>query len=172
MNGYTNIFFGGADPILGSSLDLDAKFKDLELAEKALARQKQQLIKMQEQAVESSAQPKSATPVWDEIDSITGQMSQKEFEKLVENEEFKQSSNALAQLIQATQLAQLRPIIENSQNGKDILDRHLTLIKRLRKSASAEVDEELNDFQVYKEHYSDMPYSEYLKTKKTRKEDR
>lgn len=168
--GYANIFLGGSDPVLGSSLDLDAKFRDLELAEKALARQKQQLIKMQEQAVEPSAQPKSSTPVWDEIDSVTAQMSEKEFEKLVENEEFKQSSNALAQLIQATQLAQLRPIIENSQNGKDILDRHLTLIKRLRKSASAEVDEELNDFQVYKEHYSDMPYSEYLKTKKTRKE--
>lgn len=172
MNGYTNIFFGGADPILGSSLDLDARFRDLEVAEKALARQKQQLIKMQEQSVESPAQPRSATPVWDEIDSITAQMSQKEYEKLVENEEFKQSSNALAQLIQATQLAQLRPIIENTQQGKDILDRHLTLIKRLRKSASAEVDEELNDFQVYKEHFSDMPYSEYLKTKKTRKEDR
>lgn len=170
--GYANIFLGGSDPVLGSSLDLDAKFRDLEMAEKALARQKQQLIKMQEQTVESSTQPKSATPVWDEIDSITAQMTQKEFEKLVENEEFKQSSNALAQLIQATQLAQLRPIIENSQNGKDILDRHLTLIKRLRKSASAEVDEELNDFQVYKEHYSDMPYSEYLKTKKTRKEDK
>lgn len=172
MNGYTNIFFGGADPILGSSLDLDARFRDLEVAEKALARQKQQLIKMQEQSVESPSQPRSATPVWDEIDSITAQMSQKEYEKLVENEEFKQSSNALAQLIQATQLAQLRPIIENTQQGKDILDRHLTLIKRLRKSASAEVDEELNDFQVYKEHFSDMPYSEYLKTKKTRKEDR
>ena len=172
MNGYTNIFFGGADPILGSSLDLDARFRDLEVAEKALARQKQQLIKMQEQSVESPAQPRSATPVWDEIDSITAQMSQKEYEKLVENEEFKQSRNALAQLIQATQLAQLRPIIENTQQGKDILDRHLTLIKRLRKSASAEVDEELNDFQVYKEHFSDMPYSEYLKTKKTRKEDR
>lgn len=170
--GYANIFLGGSDPILGSSLDFDAKFRDLEMAEKALARQKQQLIKMQEQAVEPSAQPKSATPVWDEIDSITAQMTQKEFEKLVENEEFKQSSDALAQLIQATQLAQLRPIIENSQNGKDILDRHLTLIKRLRKSASAEVDEELNDFQVYKEHFSDMPYSEYLKTKKTKKEDR
>lgn len=172
MNGYTNIFFGGSDPILGSSLDLDAKFRDLEVAEKALARQKQQLIKMQEQAIESSVHTNSPTPVWDEIDAITGKMSQKEFEKMVENEEFKQSSNALAQLIQATQLAQLRPIIENSQNGKDILDRHLTLIKRLKKSASEEVDEELNDFQVYKEHFSDMPYSEYLKTKKTRREDK
>lgn len=172
MNGYTNIYLGGADPILGSSLDLESKFRDLELAEKALARQKQQLIKMQEQAVEPPAQPKSATPVWDEIDAITAEMSQKEFEKLVENEEFQKSSNALAQLIQATQLAQLRPIIENSQNGKDILDRHLTLIKRLRKSASAEVDEELNDFKVYKEQFSHMPYSEYLKTKTTRKEDK
>ena len=85
------------------------------------------------------------------------------------NDEYKESCKRLAKIIEATQLAQLRPMIEGTQQGKDILDRHLTIIKRLKKSVSAEVDEELDDFQLYKEKYSDIPYSEYLKMKKSDK---
>lgn len=171
MNGNTNIFLNGTDPTLGPGLNLDATFREIERAEQSLAAQKQKYIQLRSQMSEQQPlqQPQSQTPVWDEIDSITAQMTQKEFDKLVANDEFKESSERLAQLIQATQLAQIRPVIEGSQQGRDILDRHLTIIKRLKKSVSAEVDEELDDFQLYKEKYSDIPYSEYLKMKKSEK---
>jgi hypothetical protein len=61
----------------------------------------------------------------------------------------------------------LRPIIEKSQEGKDALDNHLTITKRIKKSASKVVDSELSDFQEYKSKYSNMPYDEYLKMKKS-----
>ena len=96
-------------------------------------------------------------------------MTQKEYEKLMQNEEFVESMKVIEALIQATQLAQLRPLIEGSQQGKDALDNDLTIIQRLKKSVSAEVDRELDDFQVYKEKFSDIPYSEYLKMKKSSK---
>lgn len=165
----TNIFLNG-DPTLGPGLNLDTRFREIEKAERSLSMQKEQLLRLQSQAAEQqAAQPRSMTPVWDEIDSITAQMTQKEFDKLNENEEYIESSKALAQIIQGTQLAQLRPLIEASPQGKDILDRHLTIIKRLKKSVSAEVDKELSLFQEYKEKYSDIPYADFLAMKKTEK---
>lgn len=169
MNGNTNIFLGGSDPLLGSSVNFDSRFKEIERAEQVLAQQKQQLLKLQGQAAMEQQTPRSQTPIWDEIDSITAQMTDKEFQIMASSDEFQESNNVLLQLVQATQLAQLRPIIENSQQGKDALERHLTLIKRLKKSAAAEVDKELEDFKEYREKYSDMPYSEYQKMKREKK---
>lgn len=169
MNGNNSIYFNGTDPTLGPGLNLEATFREIERAEQSLAAQKQKVIQLRSQMSEQQpAQPtQSQTPVWDEIDTITAQMTQKEYEKLMNNDEYKESCKRLAKYIEAIQLSQLRPVIEATQQGRDILDRHLTIIKRLKKSVSAEVDEELDDFQLYKEKYSDIPYSEYLKMKKS-----
>ena len=107
--------------------------------------------------------------MWDEIDSIMQGMSEKEFEIVSTNEEWVESNNRILALIQATQLRMLRPVIESSKEGKDALDNHLTITKRIKKSASKEVDEELNDFKEYREKYSSMPYDEYLKMKRESK---
>lgn len=69
-------------------------------------------------------------------------------------------------LLNEQYLAMMRPVVEQSKVGKDALDNHLTLLKRLRKSAQKEVDAEMDDFKEYKEKYSDMPYSEYQKMKR------
>ena len=96
-------------------------------------------------------------------------MTDKEFAVMSASEEFQESAKSINELVQAMQLAQIRPIIESSQQGKDTLERHLTLIKRLKKSAEAEVNRELEDFKEYTEKYSDMPYAEYQKMKRTKK---
>lgn len=171
MNGNTNIFFGsGNDPLLGTPTNYEAKMQELEQAMRYLEQQRQNLVQMGVGAAQHQpSQPASQTPIWDEIDSITGQMSEKEFAVMSQSEEFAESSNAIAQIVQATQLAQLRPVIEASQQGRDALEKHLTLIKRLRKSAAAEVSKELDEFKEYTEKYSDMPYAEYLKMKRAKK---
>ena len=93
-------------------------------------------------------------------------MSEKEFAIVSESEEFRESNEFIASLIQQAQLEMLRPVIEASTQGKDALERHLTLVKRLRKSAAKEVDDELNDFKEYREKFAHMPYEEYLKMKR------
>lgn len=172
MNGNINIY-PGSDPILlGSGLDLDTKFREIEKMEQMLSQQKQQLLKLQGQASMEQQQPaqaRSQTPIWDEIDAITAGMTQKEYDKLMASDEFQESAQALGNLIQAVQLSQIRPIVEASEQGQTILNQHLTIVKRLKKSVSAEVDKELDDFQIYKEKYSDVPYADYLKMKKTKK---
>lgn len=155
----------GADPLLANR-DYNTQFQAIEEMERTLAEKKAAVIRAQ-QAMEQQQQPQqSRTPIWDEIDSICRGMSDKEFSIVTANDEFRESNEHIAALIQQAQLEMLRPIIEQSQQGRDALDHHLTLVKRLKKSASKEVDDELNDFKEYRDKYRHLPYEEYLKIKR------
>lgn len=159
-----NIFINN-DPTLGAR---DFSTPDFDSVERELAERLQHIKQMRQQV---SQQPKvSQTPVWDEIDSIMQGMTDKEFELVTSNDEWVESNQRIMALIQQAQLQMLRPVIEQSKEGRDALDNHLTITKRIKKSASKVVDDELSDFQEYKSKYSHLPYEEYLKTKsKTRK---
>lgn len=156
----------GADPLLATR-DYSSQFQAIEDMQRELEKKKAAIVQAKAQLEQQQAQPQqSRTPIWDEIDSICRGMSEKEFNIVSENAEFRESNEFIATLIQQAQLEMLRPIIENSKEGKDALDRHLTLVKRLKKSASKEVDDELNDFKEYREKYAHMTYEEYLNMKR------
>lgn len=153
---------GGTDPLLGPSTDYSTHFAEIEKAQKILEQRKQDLVRMSHSPSEQQA---STTPIWDEIDTITGNMSATEYQTMLQNKEFQESLAALNEYVSAVQLKMLRPVIEQSEQGKKLLEQHLTTVKFLRKSASAEVDRTLADFKEYTEHYSHLSYDEYLKTK-------
>lgn len=164
-----SIFAGNGDPILGQAPDFGAQYQELERMQQVLEQRKQELAQVTMQPQARQAAQASKTPVWDEIDRITGEMSDKEFEALNGFEEYQESAALINSLVAAAQMKMLRPYVEGSTDGKDALDKHLTLIKRLRKSVAKNVDDELRDFEDYKENYSDMTYSEYQKMKGGRK---
>lgn len=155
-----NIFLN--DPILGGS-SFDSKIAELQQAQQQVEMQK----RMYEQhiAQQSTQQNKSQSPVWDEVDALWDGMTEKEREIIASTEEFQESSNHITMILNEQYMAMMRPVVEQSQAGKDALDNHLTLLKRLRKSAQKEADAELDDFKEYKEKYSDMTYAEYKKMK-------
>ena len=157
-----NIFINN-DPLLGGR-DFTS---NIEMMERELAAKQAQLAQYKQQMVQQPQQ--SQTPVWDEIDSIIQSMTEKEYQIVSTNDEWIESNNRVLALIQSAQLQMLRPIIEQSKEGKDALDNHLTITKRVKKSASMEVDSELNDFQEYKSKYSHMSYDEYQKMKRETK---
>ena len=115
--------------------------------------------------VQQPQQPKSQTPTWDEIDRVTGAMTEKEFEIMTQNAEYQESQRAIDAVTQVALMKALRPMVENSKEGKDALDYHLTLINRLKKSAAKEADAEMADFKEYREKYSHLTYDDYLKMK-------
>ena len=162
----TGINFNFGDPLLAGSRDFGSQYQALEEMERTLAERKAAVIKAQQQMQQAQQQPQSRTPIWDEIDSICQGMSEKEFAIVSENPEFQESNGHIAALIQQAQLEMLRPIIEGSQPGRDALDRHLTLVKRLKKTASKEVDDELADFKEYREKYAHMSYEDYQNMKR------
>lgn len=162
-----NFNFGATDPLLGRT-DYNTQMNSIEQMQRELEQKKAAIMQARQQMEQQQAQQpqQSRTPIWDEIDNICQGMSEKEFAIVSGNEEFQESNGHITMLIQQAQLEMLRPIIEGSQQGRDALDRHLTLVKRLKKSASKEVDDELADFKEYREHYSHLPYEEYLNQKR------
>lgn len=108
-------------------------------------------------------------PVWDEIDAIVSGMSDQELDLMNANEEYRESSAAVQSILQREYLRIMRPIVENTKDGKDALDRHLTLIKRLRKSAKEAVNRKYSLMDEYLEHYSNLSFDEFMKMKRGEK---
>lgn len=158
-----NNFFVNDPTLNGSSFD--TRIAELQQAQQMLEQQKQFY---ERQAVQQNApqQPQSQSPVWDEVDTLWDGMTDKEREIIASTEEFQESSNHITMILNEQYMAMMRPVVEQSQAGKDALDSHLAMLKRLRKSAQKEVDAEMDDFKEYKEKYSDMPYAEYRKMKR------
>ena len=166
-----NFYFSTPDPLLSTQppySDVDNQIKEMQRLQEELA-QKQYMLQQSKQQMQQPQQPKSQSPVWDEIDSIMQGMNDKEFELVSSNEEFQQSQQRIMGILQAMQIQMIRPHVEASKEGREALDYHLTLVKRLRNAATKEVDDEINDFKEYKEKYADMPYAEYQKMKREKK---
>jgi hypothetical protein len=163
MSGINFNFNRGVDPLLGSTVDYQAHLAELENAQAIIDQKRQALMKMAETEPQQVA--KSPTPIWDEIDTITANMSKAEFQKMSEDENYQISLNALMEYVGSVQLQMIRPRIEQSEEGKKLLEQHLTNVKFLRKAASADVDKKLSDFEDYTKNYSHMSWDEYQKTK-------
>lgn len=163
MSGINFNFNRGVDPLLGSTVDYQAHLAELENAQAIIDQKRQALMKMADGEPQQVA--KSATPIWDEIDTITANMSKAEFKKMSEDENYQSSLNALMEYVGSIQLQMIRPRIEQSEEGKKLLEQHLTNVKFLRKAAIADADKKLSDFEDYTKNYSHMSWDEYQKTK-------
>lgn len=160
----TNVFLGGADPLLGGStvtpVDYDRQIAELQQMQQRLEAQRQQ---QRAQAV--NGQPQSQAPIWDEIEKLTAELSDREFDIVNRDEEFQQSQQTIMAILQREQMRLMRPIVEGTQDGKAALENHLTLIKQLKKKATKEANRNIELFNEYTQHYSDMTYSEFLQMK-------
>ena len=163
MSGINFNFNRGVDPLLGTTADYQAHLAELENAQALIDQKRQALMKMAE--AEPQQMAKSATPIWDEIDTITANMSKAEFKKMSEDENYQTSLTALMEYVGSVQLQMIRPRIEQSEEGKKLLEQHLTNVKFLRKAAIADADKKLSDFEDYTKNYSHMSWDEYVKTK-------
>lgn len=163
MSGISFNFNRGVDPLLNPTVDYQAHLAELENAEKVIEQKKQALMKMAQS--EPPAEQKTTTPIWDEIDNLTANMSQSEFKAMESNDNYKNSLEALMNYVGAVQLQMIRPRIEQSEEGRKLLEQHLTNVRFLRKAALAEADKKMSDFEDYTRNYSHMSWDEYQKTK-------
>lgn len=114
----------------------------------------------------SYAQPvQTQSPVWDEIDKVIDSLTEKELMFLQENEEFQQSSMEIQSILNREYMRIMRPIVEGTKDGKDALDKHLTLTKRLKKTVKDEADKKDALMNEYITQYSDMSWNEFMDMK-------
>lgn len=168
-----NNIFISQDPILSgqnatqSSLDaIGFERMERELSEKlALLQQTRQRIVHQQQQAQPQVQ-QSRTPVWDEIDGLINGLNDKEYEYVMNNPDFQEGQQQVMAILQRAYMDMMRPIVESTKEGKEALEAHLSITKRIKKQASKEVDAKLSDFEEYTQKYSDMSYNDYLKMKR------
>ena len=165
MSGINFNFNRGTDPLLGFGPDYSAHLAELEQAQKAIEQQKQSILKLAQNTQNPEATPTSPTPIWDQIDTLTDNMTAAEFKAMQDDPSYQKSLGELMEYVGAVQLQLIRPRIEASPEGKKLLEQHLTTIKFLRKAAADNVDKRLADFEDYTKNYSHMSWEEYLKTK-------
>lgn len=165
MSGINFNFNRGADPLLGSGPDYSAHLAELEQAQRAIEQQKQSILKLAQNTQNPEATPASPTPIWDQIDTLTDNMTAAEFQAMQADKNYQKSLGELMEYVGAVQLQLIRPRIEASPEGKKLLEQHLTTVKFLRKAAADNVDKRLADFEDYTKNYSHMSWEEYLKTK-------
>lgn len=151
------------DPLLGGN-SYSMQMQELGKMQQEYVNRLQALQQLGEQVQQPQSQ-KSQSPTWDEIDRVTGAMSEKEFEIMAENAEFQESQRQIDAITQVVLMKALRPMVEQTKEGKDALDYHLTLVNRLKKAATKEADAEMADWKEYREKYSHMTYDDYLKQK-------
>lgn len=166
-----NMFTPGYDPLLGSNQNIETRMQELKALKDMIEQKEQSLGQIKAQMVQpQTSQPKA--PIWDEIDSIIQGLSDEEYEFVTQNEEFMESSENIKIILNSAYMEMMRPIIENSEKGKEALDAHLTLVKRLKKAAHSEVTKQMADFKEYMEKYSNMTYADYQKMKREPKQNK
>lgn len=162
----TNSMFG--DPLLMGNRVYDNANNDIQRIQQELEAKKQLLDQTKTQVIQQQqvATQQSQTPVWDEINAIMESLGEQEFNYMTNNEEFVASQNEITNILQNEYLRLMRPLVEQSKAGKDALDRHLTLVKRLKKSASKVVEDELALFSEYRKNYAHISFDEYMRMKR------
>lgn len=165
MSGINFNFNQGADPLLRPAPDYSARLAELEQAQSALDQQKQMIMKLAQGQQTPEVKPAGSTPIWDEIDAITGNMSKAEFEEMQADENYKQSLESLMEFVAGVQLQMIRPHIEGNPEGRKLLEQHLTNVKFLRKAALESANKKMADFEDYTKNYSHLSWEDYLKTK-------
>ena len=126
------------------------------------------LAALRQQQINLQPQP-TRTPVWDEIDKLTDALTDGQRAFLNANEEWRESSERVAQILNREYLRIMRPVVEQTKDGKDALDRHLTLLKRLKKTAMQEEEERTAMMNDYMSNHSDMTWAEYVAARQKKK---
>ena len=128
----------------------------------------QKKMEMEQSRSQITSPQQSRTPIWDEIDKLISEMSDREVEYLNGSSEFADSNQKVLAILQREQLRMMRPIVEGTKDGKEALESHLSLVKRLKKDAANENNKTMDLFKEYTENYPDMSYSEFLKMKRNK----
>lgn len=157
-----NIFLGGSDPLLSSS-NYETQIAELQRMQQTLEQQRKNMEIAQQQM--QSAQSNPTAPIWNEIETITSELTDKEFDYISNNEEFAKSQQKIAELINEEYLKMMRPIVERTQKGRNALEEHLVLLKNLRKSAIKENEKNLALFNEYISTNPDISFKEFINLK-------
>ena len=164
-----NFYFNGNEPLFNTgrydNQASDPQLDEVQRMQEELEQRKHALM-MRNQQVINSKGTTSRTPIWDEVDKFMQELSDSEYEAVSGSEEFKGSIERVMSIVQREQMKIILPYVEASKDGKEAIDEHLATIKLLKKKLSKQKEDNLELFNEYTQHYSDMTYTDFLAMKR------
>lgn len=170
-----NFYFNGNDPLFSTgrydNQMPDMQLEDVQRMQDELEQRKQALA-MRSQQMKASAGNVSRTPLWDEVDKLMQEMNDNEYEAVSNSDEFKASLSRVMGIVQREEMRIILPYVEGCKDGREAIEEHLSTIKMIKKKIIKQKEDNLELFNEYTQHYSDMTYTDFLAMKRKKGGDR
>lgn len=162
------------DPLLSSPFDYNSPFMgntSQQQGAESIATMERNLQEAQER-YNASRQQRSpmmqrfpqptTTPVWDEISRIQDSLSSNQLQMLESIPEYAESFNSITSILNREYMRIMRPVVEATADGKQALQHHLEVLKRLVKQAKDDADRQAMLMNDYTQHYSHLTFDQYM----------
>jgi hypothetical protein len=146
------VILGNTDPLATSFDNIDAQM---------------QMYQAKLQQLKAAQQAKSVKLIWDDIDAEVQPMSKEQKERLFQDNDYLDNYNEIQEMVQAEILNLVKPRIENTERGKELLSNQLKIVKKLKTKIINDTNREMELFVRFKEYTKQHPnatYEEFLKT--------
>lgn len=158
---------GISDPLL-NGVQIDDQIQLLESQKQLLlARQRQLQQQSQIQNPQQVQQVQSVVSLWDTIDAEIEPLTNEQRNLLNTNEDYVNNYNSLQGMVQMELLNLVRNKIEESEEGRNLLNNQLKLIKSLKTGIIERTQREMELFNAFKEASKTNPeltYDEFIKS--------
>ena len=158
------VILGGGDPLLGNSMvgnSLDEQIQLIERYKQNLEAAKQ--LRQQSLPVQ---QPVSQRMIWDEIDSEISPMTDEQKARMLQDEDYIDTYTKIQDMVQAEILNLVKGRIEATPEGKELLQRQLKIVKKLKGKIIQETNREMEMFRKFREFsktHPEVTYEEFIK---------
>ena len=147
----------GGDPLLTTQgYNIEEQLRQLELRRQSLESLKQ---------LNPQAMPNSSI-IWNEIDSEVKVLSNEQLQKLFENEDYVRIYTRIQELVNTEILNLVKPRIESSPEGKQLLQEQLNIVRRMKPKIVEDSNREVELFRRFREFSKTNPevtYDDFLK---------
>ena len=120
------------------------------------------------QQVQPAQQPISQPQrmIWDEIDAEISPMSDEQKTRMLQDEDYVDTYTKIQDMVQAEILSLVKGRIEATPEGKELLQRQLKIVKKLKEKIIQETNREMEMFRKFREFsktHPEVTYEEFIK---------
>lgn len=158
------VILGGGDPLLGNSMVGNSLDEQLQLIEKY--KQNLEAAKQLRQQAQSVQQPVPQRMIWDEIDAEINPMTDEQKARMLQDEDYVDTYTKIQGMVQAEILNLVKGRIEATPEGKELLQRQLKIVKKLKGKIIQETNKEMEMFRKFREFsktHPEVTYEEFIK---------
>ena len=158
------VILGGGDPLLGNSMVGNSLDEQLQLIEKY--KQNLEAAKQLRQQAQPVQQPVPQRRIWDEVDAEISPMTDEQKTRMLQDEDYVDTYTKIQDMVQAEILNLVKGRIEATPEGKELLQRQLKIVKKLKGKIIQETNREMEMFRKFREFsktHPEVTYEEFIK---------